>query len=268
MITVAEPPSLARRAYALSLALHLCALALIAALVPLWHASGYGLRDEAAACSAPCGRVFAISIERHARAAATMGFRRIAETLIPPVTNVRSAVAQPVVQFHAYRVSPKATAWHHDTSTSTAQLASAGDGGTNRNLSTVTAPPAEVASASRLQPNAVSANPSRGSETLNDPRKSDMLGPANWGSHFDVPTLRDRSLYDEIVAMLPKRGSITIVVDDQGRATAVRIDAPGLDPAVIDDLRKRLMSAEYAPVERDGISYDGTLIIRSSSPAH
>jgi hypothetical protein len=94
-----------------------------------------------------------------------------------------------------------------------------------------------------------------------------QTGPANWGSHFDTPVLLDRTLYDDVVAQLSKRATITIAVDDRGRATNVRIDAPGLDPATIADLRARLLAARYASVERDGIAFEGTLTI-SSSPAH
>jgi hypothetical protein len=78
--------------------------------------------------------------------------------------------------------------------------------------------------------------------------------------------LLDRTLYDDVIAKLPKRGTITIAVDDRGRATEVSIDAPGLDPTVIADLRARLLAARYATVERDGIAFNGTLTI-SSSPA-
>jgi len=263
MITTAEPPSIQIRAYALSLALHLCALGLLAALFPLWHAaSGYGSRDEAEACIAPCGRVFAIRIERRARAAATLGIRRLAETLLPPESHVQSIAAQRASQ-RTFSDSPKARNSQHEAATSTAQLVSTGAGGSNANISVSTAE--DSASASRLQPNALSANPSSGTEPMTEARTQAQLGPANWGSHFDAPTLRDRELFDEIVAKLPKRGSITIAVDEQGRATDVRIDAPGLDPATVDDLRKRLLSAHYAPVERDGIAYDGTLTIKSSS---
>ncbi len=127
---------------------------------------------------------------------------------------------------------------------------------------------AAAAAASRLQPNTISANPSSAQTPPVTQTRSveSQTGPANWGSHFDTPVLLDRTLYEDVIAKFPKRGTITIAVDDHGRATDVRIDAPGLDPATIADLRARLLAARYASVERDGIAFDGTLTI-SSSPA-
>lgn len=272
MITAAKPSSLQTRAFALSLALHACALALLAALIPIWHANlaDYGLRDEASACAVPCGRVFAIRIERRARAAATAGIRRIAQTLLPVMhPQVQSILAErPVWEPHVYRDAIKArTTSRRQPPAATAKLAVRGAAGSNLHVSVAKPPPQAVAAASRLQPNTLSANPSSGALTPPQTAAAQTgLGPANWGSHFDTPTLRDRSLYDDIVAKLPTHGSVTVVVDDQGHATDVRIDAPGLDPAIIADWRKRLLVALYAPVERDGVAFDGTLTI-SSSPA-
>ncbi|MBV8600291.1 MAG: hypothetical protein JO359_01880, partial [Candidatus Eremiobacteraeota bacterium] len=118
---------------------------------------------------------------------------------------------------------------------------------------------------SRVQPNTAGANPSVGVETANDAKSTrGILGPGNWGSHSDSPTLLDRGLYDEVVALLGKRGTVVVSVDDQGRATEVRITATGIDPALLDDVRKRLLAARYAPVERDGIAFDGRLRIAAA----
>lgn len=268
MISAAKQPSYRTPAFALSIALHVCVLGLVAALIPLWHVtqSGYGLRDVAAICASPCGRVFAIRIERRARAAATEGIKRIAQTIMPSIVH-KTVVAER--QTPAYRpiFTTRRTA-QVPTSAVKAQLATTGMEGTNPNLSIAT-PAAQAAAASRLQPNAISANPSRAENPPAPQTKAveSQTGPANWGSHFDTPVLLDRTLYNDVLAELPKRGTITIAVDDHGRATDVRIDAPGLDPAAIADLRARLLAARYATVERDGIAFDGTLTI-SSSLAH
>ncbi|MGH7329083.1 MAG: hypothetical protein ACREJX_12100 [Polyangiaceae bacterium] len=165
---------------------------------------------------------------------------------------------------HSYR-SRTASAPREGT-TAKAQLAWTGDAGTNPNVS-VAAPATNVdPAASRLQPNTISTNPGDGVETpppVQTHTTSTVLGPANWGSSFDVPTLRDRALYEELIAKLPKGGIVTITVDDQGRATNVVVDAAGLDAATLDDLRSRLLAARYAPVERDGIAFDGTLRIKA-----
>lgn len=269
MISVAKPPSYRTKpALALSIALHVCALGLVAALVPLWHVTvnGYGLRDVAALCASPCGRVFAIRIERHAQAAATEGIKRIAQTLLPSVVRDQSVAAQRPVPVYRRRTNAERTAPEH-AAAAEAQLVTTGLEGTNPNISLAT--PAAQAAAARLQPNSISANPSN-AETppVTQSRSVEaQTGPANWGSHFDTPVLLDRTLYNDVVATLPKRSTITITVDDRGRATDVRIDAPGLDTATIADLRARLLAAHYASVERDGIAFDGTLTI-SSSPAH
>jgi hypothetical protein len=266
VISAAEPTSYQKRAFALSLALHACVLGLLVALLPLWQAtvSGYGLHDLASVCAAPCGRVFAIRIERRARAAATAGIRRVAQALLPATPIEHSIAAQHPISRHVYRESPAA----HKTApegmqAATAALASTGNAGSNPNPTVATPAAAVIASASRLQPNALSANPSSGVQPA-QPHSDAQMGPANWGSHFDTPTLLDRALYGDVVAQLPKGGRVTIVVDDQGHATDVRIDAPGLDPTVVAQLRARLLAARYASVERDGVAFDGTLTISSS----
>jgi len=269
MISVAKQPSYRTPAFVLSIALHACVLGLVAALVPLWHVTvkGYGLRDMAAMCTSPCGRVFAIRIERRAQAAATEGIKRIAQTIMPSTVHQTVIAQRPIP---AYRTAPRShrTAPEHATAAK-AQVMTTGLEGTNPNVS-LTKPAAQAAvTASRLQPNTISANPSSAETPPVTQTKSleSQTGPANWGSHFDTPVLLDRALYSDVIAQLPKRGTITIAVDDQGRATEVRIDAPGLDPAIIADLRARLLAARYATVERDGIAFDGTLTI-SSSLAH
>ena len=272
MITAVEPPSQQTRAFALSLALHAGLLALLAAFIPMLHANlaDYGLRDDANVCVSPCGRVFAIRIERRARVAATAGIRRIAETLMPSLHHhaQSKAAEHPVLAPRTYHDSRMAReSAPRALPPVDAELAVTGAAGTNSNISAVTPQPGAVAAASRLQPNTVSANPASGTQTPPSQTVQQVaLGAANWGSHFDTPTLRDRTLYDDIVAKLPQRGKVTVVVDDQGHATDVRIDAPGLDPAIVADWRKRLLAALYAPVERDGVAFDGTLTI-SSSPA-
>jgi len=265
MISAAKQPSYRTPAFVLSIALHLCALGLVAALIPLWHitVNGYGLRDVARICASPCGRVFAIRIERRARAAATEGIKRIAQTIVPAVTPHTLIAQRPIIAYHtaaiSHRVAPAPAV------ASKAHLATTGLQGTNPNVS-VAAPAVESgAAASRLQPNTVSENPSSAEAPPVAQTKSveAQTGPANWGSHFDTPVLLDRALYDDVTTTLPKGGTITIAVDDRGRATDVRIVAPGLDPAVVADLRGRLLAARYASVERDGIAFEGTLIISS-----
>ncbi len=264
MISIAKQPSYRTPAFALSIALHVCALGLVAALVPLWHISvnGYGLRDVAAMCASPCGRVFAIRIERRARAAATEGIKRIAETIMPSVAHQTAIAQRPIPAYRTLSASHRVAPEH--ATAAKAEVVTTGLEGTNPNVSL--AKPAAQAAASRLQANTISANPSSAQTPPVTQARSveSQTGPANWGTHFDAPVLLDRALYSDVIAQLPKRGTITIAVDDRGRATDVRIDAPGLDPSVIADLRARLLAARYATVERDGISFDGTLTISSS----
>lgn len=267
MITAAEPSSHRAPALGISLALHCCGLALLAMLLPLWRASpGYGLRDSAAQCTGPCARVFAFRIERRARAAATAGVRRIASVLLPVANpKPRSIEAQHTVaaQVRRHREAFIHARVSQQNVDAKAQLSWTGDAGRNPNVSVATDTNVDPV-ASRLQPNTISANPGEGTMTpppVETRTTRAVLGPANWGSGFDVPILRDRALYDEIISKLPKHGRVTITVDDQGRATNVQIDAPGLDAATLDDLRQRLLVAHYAPVERDGIAFDGTLRI-------
>lgn len=267
MISVAKQPSYRTPAFALSIALHICVLGLVAALVPLWHVtvSGYGLRDVAATCTAPCGRVFAIRIERRARAAATEGIKRITQAIMPSMTHQTVIAQRPIPAYRTVSTSHRIAPEH--AAAAKAQVVTTGLEGTNPNASLAKSATQSAVAASRLQPNTISANPSSAETPAQTKSVESQTGPANWGSHFDTPVLLDRTLYDDVIAQLPKRGTITIAVDDHGHATDVRIDAPGLDPAVIAALRERLLAARYATVERDGIAFDGTLTI-SSSLAH
>jgi len=265
MISIAKQPSYRTPAFALSIALHVCVLGLCAALIPLWHVAvnGDGLRDVATICASPCGRVFAIRIERRARAAATEGIKRIAQTIMPAVTPHTVSAQRPIPAYHtsatSHRIAPEPAA------ASRAQLATTGLEGTNPNASVARPAVESGAAASRLQPNTLSANPSSAETPPVTQTKSEaQTGPANWGSHFDTPLLLDRALYADVMATLPKGGAIMISVDDRGRATGVRIVAPGLDPAIVAELRARLLAAAYASVERDGIAFEGTLTISSS----
>ncbi|HEY1728645.1 MAG TPA: hypothetical protein VGG22_09750 [Candidatus Baltobacteraceae bacterium] len=266
MISAAKQPSYRTPAFALSIALHLCVLGLVAALIPLWHitVNGYGLRDVAAICASPCGRVFAIRIERRARAAATEGIKRITETIMPKVASQTVIAQRPIRSYRATSTSHHLAPEH--AAAVKAQLSTSGLEGTNPNVSIAMPATQTDVAASRLQPNTISANPSSADKPPVSQTRSveSQTGPANWGSHFDKPVLLDRTLNDDVLAKLPKGGKISIAVDDSGHATAVRIDAPGLDPAIIADLRARLLAARYATVERDGIAFEGTLIISSS----
>jgi len=181
-----------------------------------------------------------------------------------PEPKQHSVAAQHTIRIRAARKPepPLVTRTSDLSEGAKAQLAWTGDAGKNPNVSIATPATVEPV-ASRLQPNTVSSSPGEGVETPPPVQHTTrtVLGPANWGSSFDTPTLRDRSLYEELIAKLPKRSSVIITVDDQGRATNVQINAPGLDAAMLDDLRARLLAARYAPVERDGIAFDGTLRI-------
>lgn len=274
MITVAvEPPPFEKRALAISAALHFCGLAMLAALVPVTQASvgGHGMRDLAARCTNPCAEVFALRIEHRARAAIVSGARHVAALL--PARHPEERVApkhtnMTTITFHrraaALAISPQ-NAPEHPTEIGAKAASASGDRGTNANV-TLATQTSEDPVASKVQPNTIGANPSNGIETASDASpKRGTLGPANWGSHADIPTLRDRALQDEILAKIGRRGVVTIAVDDQGRATEVKINVPGLDAAAIDDLRKRLLAARYIPVERDGIAFDGTLKIAATS---
>ena len=237
MITVAEQPSHRARALAISLVLHGSLLVLIVALVPGWRGVPWGnaLR-EAAGCLRPCG-IVTIRLLTHAAAASVVPARRpLPNPQVAPGPEPRANAPAPaggdaiVVQpaRHPGDVAPVAFSLR---------------------------PPATIVAIPPVAP------PS--SVTVKDVTlhvRSD-LAPGNWGSRFDSPALRDPALYDELLAALPKGGSVTITVDDHGRATDVHIVAPGLDAATLAKLRERLLAASYAPVERNGVAFEGKLKI-------
>lgn len=234
MITAVEQPSHRTRALAISLALHGSLLVLIAATVPAWRGVPWGaaLRE---ACLQPCG-VVTIRLLTHA----------MAESMAPPN---RTLVRPQRLPGAARPRSDVAAA-----SGVTVVVAAAPRGRAVAPVAFALHPPAVVALPPLMPSTTVS---------LQDVRlhvRPD-LAPGNWGSHFDVPVLRDRDLYDELLAALPKGSTVTIAVDDHGHATDVRIVAPGLDAALLAKLRERLLAASYAPVERNGVAFEGKLKI-------
>ncbi|MGH7662396.1 MAG: hypothetical protein ACRENA_15930 [Vulcanimicrobiaceae bacterium] len=235
MITAAEPPSHPARAFAGSLALHGSLLALAALLVPAWNVVSQGnpLR-ESAPCSGPCAIVTVRLAPR--TAAAAYSEPRVSSRRAPQPShsgrNFASAPAAEVVVTTGVPLgNPTALAIN---------------------------PPSKIIAVPFVAPATTLAI--EHIDLIHHAVAS--TGNWGWGSRFDSPTLRDRTLYAELIEKLPKGGSVTVVVDDRGHATDVRIVAPGLDAATIADLREKLLAARYAPVERDGIAFSGSLLIR------
>ncbi|MBV8600498.1 MAG: hypothetical protein JO359_02915, partial [Candidatus Eremiobacteraeota bacterium] len=261
MITALEPQPFEKRAFLISLALHCCGLALLAALVPLAQGTvgGRGMHDAAFRCAPPCAEVFALRIEHRPRAAPSRAAQAVSALPAPDRTEPRVAekpVARRPQRTMAFVAAPHAAsagiARIRRTIAAPALVADAraisgsGQAGTTENVTVATQATLEPV-ASRVQPNTAGANPSVGVETASDASSTrGNLGPGNWGSHSDSPTLLDRALYDEVVATIGRRGTVVISVDDQGRATDVRFAAAGIDPALLDALRKRLLAARYA----------------------
>ena len=237
MITAVEPRSHRTPALAISLALHGSMLLAVAALVPAWHFATHGdFFRNATQCVPPCGLVTVRVLQRAAAAIAAPLPDRALQVPKPMLSREGSAV-----EVSAPVVVPAGSA--------------TGARPIVRLLDSTT----RIIALPAVQPTPIAMLSLDNVAT----RLRSTLAPGNWGSRFDTPTLRDRALYDEIVARLPKGGSITILVDEHGRATDVLINAPGLDAATVDDLRARLLGARYAPVERDGVAFDGKLKIES-----
>jgi len=235
MITAAEPPSHRASAFAGSLVVHAALLALVAALVPAWGVFSSGnLLRESTACLRPCGIVTI----------------RVA---------VRSAAAALALPLHAASAQPRyaARATALPSPLQVVIVGAANRAGESELRPTTLAfnPPIKIVAVPALAPPI--------SQSLDAiPRLlTEKLAAGNWGSRFDSPTLRDRALLRDLLAKLPKGGSVVVVVDDRGRATDVQITASGLDAATISDLRARLLAASYAPVERDGVAFSGSLRI-------
>lgn len=283
MITAAQPPPFEKRAIALSVGVHGCALALVLALIPPNQATvgGRGMFDAALRCKLPCAQVFALRIEHRARATVMSGAQTV--TALVPLPHQRSqrVLTHVPVTHHAYfaKTVGGAAAAHRTPLEAaranqgpTAAVApdpgmraagNAGEGGAGTNLSLATTVATEEPLASRVQPNVNAANPSTGVETASDAQaKRASYGPGNWGSKIPAPILRDRALLEEVLARIGSRGTVTIAVDDEGRATEVKFKAPGVDAAILEDLRKRLLAARYIPLERDGIAFEGTLQLK------
>ena len=235
-ITTAEPPSHPARGFAGSVALHGGLLALAAALVPAWNVISQGnLLRESAPCANPCS-IITVRLAPRTAAAAYSEPRESSRQPAQPSRSGKSLSPASETAIVVVRGAPAGFA--HPTALAIN-------------------PPSKIVAVPYVAPPTTVAI-----EHVDLSRRA-VPPPGNWGwgSRFDSPTLRDRTLYAELIERLPKGSSITVAVDDRGHATEVRIVAPGLDDATIADLREKLLAARYAPVERDGIAFSGSLRI-------
>jgi hypothetical protein len=236
MITAAEPPSYPARAFAGSLALHGGLLAIVAALVPAWNVVSQGnLLRESAPCFHPCS-IVTVRLAPRTAAAAFSEPHASSRLPAPPSRSGKTVSPPPATEIIVESGAPHGIA--HPTALAFN-------------------PPSKIVAVPFVAPPMTVAL-----EHVDLSRRA-VPPPGNWGwgSRFDSPMLRDRALYDELIEKLPKGASVTITVDDRGRATDVHILAPALDDATIADLRAKLLAARYAPVERDGIAFSGSLRI-------
>lgn len=127
--------------------------------------------------------------------------------------------------------------------------------GTPAGAQTATAAPDVAAAAPDVATTTPAPTPTAAAE---ETRAS--FGPSGYGTQYE-PVLRDRSLRADVLAALGPKGTVTITVGDDGRATDVRFNAPSADPAVLEELRRRLLAARYLPGERDGIANEATLAL-------
>ena len=73
-----------------------------------------------------------------------------------------------------------------------------------------------------------------------------------WGQNFREPTVLDDDALAAIRARYPS-AIAHIDVDEDGRATHVSVDSPGIDADGRADIERRLMALHYVPAESNGL---------------
>ncbi len=246
-------PARIRAAIALSIAFHLCALALLATLPRGAVEPTNSLIDRAP--------VFAITtVRRRPRqpAPAKLPVVRVTrpETVAvaspAPLRAVRAIVRQrePAAPA-AVKIARRAPRVAHPQAAPVhAKIAAAGIA--------LLAPPTPEAATPTPTPTPAPARPA-----VSPTAAATAAAPNSFGGLFSQnypPALPATSILDTIRTRLGGHGRIRIDVDETGHATAVHFSDAG-DAAAADDIRAQLLALSYVPADCSGLHCDGTLEI-------
>jgi hypothetical protein len=234
-----------RLAIACSIAVHLCAIALLA-LVP-WTVPAVA-PDQA-------NRVLPIALERRFRARAALAPAARPQpsagvTRRQPVAARASTARAPVVHVHTLQT-------HHDSNQRTSAPAAH-----------VAAPVVPAVSAATIIVPAASSAPRTvlvATTTGGPPAMNAGGGGGDTGlfSATYPPAPSEPSAYDAIRATIGARMRLRLTIDEHGHATALQWLTTPADPSSAEAVRARLMALLYIPALCDGLPCDGVLDIRT-----
>jgi hypothetical protein len=249
------PPARLRTAIALSIAVHLCALLLLAAVL--------GDRFVALTSEADNGAATYVTSIVH-RVHPVVPVNR------PPAPALRPAavrLAPPVPQPAAAVVGAQSV--RHETPVRHARPAERGMLRPRPALALVpataapTAVPAPSPSPSPPIATPPPSAPSAPPATLTPTPAAAVA--ANFGGLFSQnypPALAAAADLAQIRALLDRSARILVDVDETGRATGVHFLAPVSDPEIEGQIRAKLLALHYVPADCNGLHCDGTLEIR------
>jgi hypothetical protein len=251
-------PARMRLAIALSIAAHLCALWLVAALlddrfIPLSNETDNGATS------------FITTIEHRIRATAASGRHvRAARLTRKPAALVArplSALPPTPIPNAAPRLSgPMKLAAPPRTAASSGGIA-------NRTLSSRhRVVPQQPTSLPTAAPTAKPALAAASRTPVAEPTRSPAaVVPASFGGLFSAdypPALAAPSDVTVIHALLNGPARIRIDVDETGQATEVRFLIPVADPQIERAVREKLLALHYVPADCNGLHCEGTLELR------
>jgi hypothetical protein len=244
----AEPtPRRDRTAIAASIALHLCALALLAAIVPRLSISAEDPDERTLLTTI-------LQIERRPPPHESLVHRPVAQTAPVPVAALPVIHAAVTVEHAARRL---VVAAEHRAAFAPAPAA------VRRPPPSAAQPLARVAVA--LPTAAPVAEAAATTAPAASPAPSPVAaqreeGIGNFGETYPAsvePSLRG-TLLAGVAGFV-----VRVTVDENGRATSIEFVRPPSDPAQRDELRARLLAAHFIPAACNGLRCAGTLELRN-----
>jgi hypothetical protein len=251
------PPARLRTAIALSIAVHLCALLLLAAVL--------GDRFDALTSEPDNGAATYVTSILH-RVHPVVPVSRPPAPARRPVA-VRPAparLAPPVPQPPAAVVAARGV--QHEAPVRNARPAERGMLQPRPSLALVPATAAPTAPSPSPSPPAATPPPSAPAVRPATPAPTPAAAvAANFGGLFSQnypPALAAAADLAQIRALLDRSARILVDVDETGRATDVHFLAPVSDPEIEGQIRAKLLALHYVPADCNGLHCDGTLEIR------
>jgi TonB family protein len=252
------PPARTRTAIALSIALHVCALWLLALLVESRElpAAGDGVASV---------RVFALTtVTRRPAAPAT---RRIAAAprrtpaprRLEPAAVTPASVDEPVRSTAVEAAAPSASDVRSE-----AQHAPRAPASNPLSVALVAAQPKATAMAAAPSPPPAPPTPAPTPAPTPDPSPPPTPPAANFGGLFSQnypPAVAEPGEVARLRARLGSPVHVRIDIDENGRATEVRFVHPLADPDLAAEVRTTLLAWRYVPADCNGLHCDGTLEI-------